>query len=281
MGYNLIMAPRQARRRPGSRKASDARPRITSSQKAKTIAAEADRLSSERLSIMAHEMRTPLTSIKGYATALLMEETRFDAESQREFLQNIDAECDNLIRIIEDLLESSTLDSGVLELEMEPVSLPQVAKHLVEEMNRPNPRHRFVVDFAAAFPDVTVDRYRIRQVLRNLLENAIKYSPQGGLIVVQGEAKGNEIVLSVADQGIGIAPEHLNRLFDKFFRIKSSASGRISGSGLGLPIARKIVESHGGRIWAESQPGRGSTFYFTLPLKQVVERQVVRRQHGR
>ncbi|MBU2496269.1 MAG: cell wall metabolism sensor histidine kinase WalK, partial [Candidatus Omnitrophica bacterium] len=94
-----------------------------------------------------------------------------------------------------------------------------------------------------------------------------KYSPQGGLVVVRGELRESEVVISVADQGIGIAPEHLNRLFEKFFRVKSGLGRHVVGSGLGLPIARNIVESHGGLIWAESQVGRGSTFYFTLPLR--------------
>ncbi|NIV29377.1 MAG: hypothetical protein GWN58_07670, partial [Anaerolineae bacterium] len=115
------------------------------------------------------------------------------------------------------------------------------------------------------FPIVDADPRRIEQVIRNLLDNAFKYSPAGGLVVVRGEVQEREIVISVADQGMGIAPEHLNRLFEKFYRIESGLGRHVVGSGLGLPIARTIVESHGGRIWAESQVGQGSTFYFTLP----------------
>ncbi len=111
------------------------------------------------------------------------------------------------------------------------------------------------------------DPDRIVQVLRNLLDNAVKYSPQGGLVVVRGELRESEVVISVADQGIGIAPEYLNRLFERFFRVKTGLGRHVVGSGLGLPIARNVVENHGGRIWAESQVGRGSTFYFTLPLR--------------
>ncbi|MCK4451681.1 MAG: PAS domain-containing sensor histidine kinase, partial [Anaerolineae bacterium] len=117
------------------------------------------------------------------------------------------------------------------------------------------------------------DPHRIEQVLRNLLDNAIKYSLQGGLVVVRGEVREDEVVISVADQGVGIAPEHLNRLFEKFFRIKSALGRHVVGSGLGLPIARTIVESQGGRIWAESQVGQGSTFYFTLPLRGLSQGQ--------
>jgi signal transduction histidine kinase len=129
-----------------------------------------------------------------------------------------------------------------------------------------------VVDLPATLPLVDADPRRIEQVLRNLLDNAVKYSPESSVIVVRGEIRGGEATLSVADQGVGIAPADLNRLFEKFFRVKTGLGRHVVGSGLGLPIARTIVESHGGRIWAESQVGRGSTFYFTLPLHSASDR---------
>lgn len=227
---------------------------------------EASNIRRESIAFLAHEMRTPLTSIKGYATALLMDEVKFDASAQREFLEQIDRECDSLIHLIEDLLESSILDAGKLELELEPVRLPRLVKEVVDELDQTSTRHRFLVEFPREFPLVRADPTRLAQVVRNLLENAIKYSPQGGLIVVRGEMELHQIMISVADQGIGIAPEHLNRLFEKFFRVKTGATQPIIGSGLGLPIARSIVQAHGGKIWAESHPGQGSTFYVTLPL---------------
>jgi signal transduction histidine kinase len=227
---------------------------------------EASSVRKDSVAFLAHEMRTPLTAIKGYATALLMDDVNFDAIAQREFLEQIDRECDTLIRLIEDLLESSVLDAGKLELDRQPVRLPRLVKEVVEEIRKMSPRHRFVVDFSSEPPLVEADPTRLGQVLRNLLENAVKYSPQGGLIVVRGETHSHQILISVADQGVGIAPEHLNRLFEKFFRVKSGASQATIGSGLGLPIARSIVQAHGGKIWAESRPGQGSTFYLTLPV---------------
>ncbi|HEC36157.1 MAG TPA: GAF domain-containing sensor histidine kinase [Anaerolineae bacterium] len=227
---------------------------------------EANRLKAEVISILAHEMRTPLTSIKGYSTALLMEEATFSPETQQEFLQIIDEECDTLQDLIHDLLESSIIDAGLLRLEPQPVMLPRLAKRVTDDIAHRSQKHRFLIDFPECFPIVDADPRRIEQVLRNLLDNAVKYSPQGGLIVVRGEVREDEIVVSVADQGMGISPEHLNRLFEKFFRVKSALGRHVVGSGLGLPIAHTIVESHGGRIWAESQLGQGSTFYFTLPL---------------
>ena len=230
---------------------------------------EANRLKAELISTLAHEMRTPLTSIKGYSTALLMEEATFSPETQQEFLQIIDEECTVLQDLIHDLLESSIIDAGLLQLEPQPVVLPRLAQSAVDDMARRTKTHSFVVDFAKGangFPIVDADPHRIEQVLRNLLDNAVKYSPDGGLIVVRGEVHKNEVVISVADQGVGIAPEHVNRLFEKFFRVESGLGRHIVGSGLGLPIARTIVESHGGRIWAESQVGEGTMLYFTLPL---------------
>jgi two-component system sensor histidine kinase VicK len=138
---------------------------------------------------------------------------------------------------------------------------------VVNDIARRTRVHRLLVDFPVDFPIVEADANRVRQVLRNLIDNAIKYSPDGGLVVVRGEIRAAEIVISVADQGIGIAPEHLNRLFERFFRVRSGLGDRVVGSGLGLPIARTVVESHGGQIWAESQLGEGTTLHFTLPLK--------------
>ncbi len=227
---------------------------------------EANRLKAELISTLGHEMRTPLASIKGYSTALLMEEATFSPETQREFLQIVDEECDILQDLIHDLLESSIIDAGLLRLEPQPVMLPRLAKSMADDVAHRTQQHRFLVEFPKSFPIVDADPHRIEQVLRNLLDNAVKYS-QGGLVVVRGEVHEDEVVISVADQGVGIAPENLNRLFEKFFRIKSALGRHVIGSGLGLPIARTIVESHGGRIWAKSQVGQGSTFYFTLPLR--------------
>jgi signal transduction histidine kinase len=241
--------------------------RLSQERQAAQALEEANRLKSELISTLAHEMRTPLTSIKGYSTAVLMEETTFSPETQQEFLQIIDEECDVLQDLIHDLLESSIIDAGLLRLEPQPVRLPHLAQSVTDDIANHCPKHRFLVDFPGGFPIVDADPQRIVQVLRNLLDNAVKYSPQGRLVVVRGEVREDEVVISVADQGVGIAPEHLNRLFEKFFRVESGLGRHVVGSGLGLPIAQTIVESHGGRIWAESQVGQGTTLYFTLPLK--------------
>ncbi len=232
---------------------------------------EANRLKGELLSVLAHEMRTPLTSIKGYTTALLMQEASFDPEAQREFLEIIDEECDTLETLVHDLLESSVIDAGLLKLEPQPVLLPRLSREVIDEIAHRTDEHRFLVDFPEDLPILDADPDRLKQVLRNLLDNAVKYSPEGGLVITRGELSEAEVTISVADQGVGISPEHLNCLFDKFFRAESGLGHHVVGSGLGLPIAQTIVEAHGGRIWAESKVGQGSTFYFTLPLDDRAE----------
>ncbi|MHB0868277.1 MAG: GAF domain-containing sensor histidine kinase [Chloroflexota bacterium] len=241
------------------------RERLLKEAEQSRVLQEANRLKSELLSTLSHEMRTPLASIKGYATALLMEEGGWDEETRREFLRIIDGESDNLRELITDILESSTIEAGLLRIEKQPCLAARLAERAVEQASLRTHRHRFLASFPPGFPVVDADPRRIEQVLHNLLDNAVKYSPEGGLIAIRGEPRPGEVEISVADQGVGIAPEHLNRLFERFFRIKSGIGPNVVGTGLGLPIARTIVESHGGRIWAESAVGSGTTLFFTLP----------------
>ena len=240
---------------------------LTKAIKDKEASAIDDRYKAALIPTLAHEMRTPLTSIKGYSTALLMEEAVFSPERRREFLEIIDRECDNLVELISDYLESSSIDAGMLKITLQPVRLPQLVQKSVNEVGHRFPKHSLIVDFPPDFPLIDIDPDRILQVLRQLLDNAAKYSPEGGMIVLQGRTAGETVIISVADEGVGIAPEDLNHLFDRFFRAKSNSGSHIIGTGLGLPISRAIIAAHGGNIWAASQLGQGSKFFFTLPLK--------------
>lgn len=216
------------------------------------------------ISMLSHEMRTPLASIKGYATALLLEDAGWDAATRTEFLETIDEESDRLTRLIEGILESASIEANSLRIELEPILLPRIAKGVVERIAIRSDLHQFVLMFGPTFPIIEADAQRIEQVLTNLMDNAVKYSPDGGLIVMRGEVQPDEVVVSVVDQGIGIAPEDLNKLFERFFRA-SPERRRVAGTGLGLPISNSIVRAHGGRIWAESTVGSGTTLSFTLP----------------
>jgi len=230
-------------------------------------ARQVDRLRSEVMATLSHELRTPLAAIKGYSTALLLEEVTWADQKRREFLNLIDGECDNLQTMINDILDSSLADVGQLVIEPQPMRLPRLAHEVADEMQRRTEIHHFVVDFPPDFPIVDADPRRIRQVILNIIDNAIKYTPNGGLVMIRGEARPTDVVVSIADQGVGISPEDLIPLFEKYFRVKSPTGYHVAGTGLGLPVARVIVEAHGGRIWAESKVGQGTTLYFSLPRK--------------
>lgn len=240
------------------------RSRLTSEAATARDLRQADRLRSEVLATLSHELRTPLASIKGYSTALLLEEINWSDEKRREFLRLIDVECDNLQAMLSDILDSSLIDMGQLVIEREPVRLERIAHEVADEMQSHTELHRLAMDLPD-FPILDVDPRRIKQVIRNILDNAIKYSPEGGLVVIRGQVRSKDVVVSISDQGVGISPEDLIPLFEKYFRVKSPTGYHVAGTGLGLPVARAIVEAHGGRIWAESKVGQGTTLYFSLP----------------
>jgi signal transduction histidine kinase len=224
-----------------------------------------ERLRSEIMATLSHELRTPLAAIRGYATALMMEEIKWPKWKRDQFLRLIDDECDNLQAMIGEILDSSLIDIGQLAIVPQPLRLPHLLSEVAAEMQRRTRVHRLVVDTPPDFPILDADPHRIKQVLRNLLDNAIKYSPTGGLVVLRAEVSEAEVTVSVSDQGVGISPQDMIPLFDKYFRAKSPAGYHVAGTGLGLPVARTIVETHGGRIWAQSKVGQGTTLFFTLP----------------
>lgn len=226
---------------------------------------EASQLRFDVVSMLSHEMRTPLAAIKGYVSALLLDEVEWDSDVRVEFLQTIEAETDHLTALVTDILDSAALDAGELRIQLEPIDIPEIARRVVGKLSIQTEIHRLVLSFPPTFPTIQADAGRIEQVLTNLIDNAIKYSPDGGLIVIRGELRPDEVVVSVIDQGIGIAPEDLNKLFERFFRASPDRRGRIGGTGLGLPIAESIIRAHGGRIWAESVLGSGTTLSFALP----------------
>jgi signal transduction histidine kinase len=158
---------------------------------------------------------------------------------------------------------------GQLVIERQPVRLERLAHEVASDMQRRTDRHRILIDFPAGFPIVDADPRRVRQVMRNIFDNAIKYSPNGGLIVIRGEVRARDVVVSISDQGVGISPEDLIPLFEKYFRVKAPTGYHVPGTGLGLPVARAIVEAHGGRIWAESKVGQGTTLYFSIPRAEL------------
>jgi DNA-binding response OmpR family regulator/signal transduction histidine kinase len=223
---------------------------------------------SETLARAAHELKTPLAVIKGCATTLLGNSMRWDPVMQREMLQMIDTHADRLYDVLNTLLDVWRLDSGAQTLRLTQVIVAEFLRQIVEHWQKAAPRHTFILAIPPDTPTVVVcDVTRVEQAIHSMLSNAITYSPEGGTISLRLESNDFEMRLSVTDEGVGIAAEHLERIFERFYRVQSREGIAASGSGLGLAVARSTFEAHGGKIWADSAgPGQGATFYCTLPL---------------
>jgi DNA-binding response OmpR family regulator/signal transduction histidine kinase len=220
----------------------------------------------ETLALAAHELKTPLAIIKGCATTLLGNSMRWDAATLREMLQMIDTQTDRLHDILNSLLDVWRMDAGVQNLRLSEVHISKLLEQLLDRWHKNAPRHQFTISATNEDIIVQCDALRIEQTLNHLLNNAVTYSPMSSVIRIQLETNEEEICLSISDQGIGIAPEHLDRIFDRFYRI-SHGEERANGSGLGLSIARATIEAHGGKIWADSPGiGLGTTIFCTLPF---------------
>ncbi|NUQ39146.1 MAG: PAS domain-containing protein [Caldilineales bacterium] len=226
---------------------------------------EAEELKSTFISVISHELKTPVSLIKGYASTLAREDALLSPETVREGARVIEEESDRLNELINNLLDASRIQAGAMHLEMETLSLVDLARATVERLQPQTPDHTFALDFAQALPPVRGDERRLRQVFENLLTNAVKYSPQGGVIRLGGWQEGGEVVIYVADRGIGIPYEEQEAVFERFYRVDSGLRRSTQGAGLGLFLVKAIVEAHGGRVWVRSQPDQGSTFFVALP----------------
>jgi len=222
------------------------------------------RMQDEFVSTVSHELRTPLGFIKGYTTTLMRQDAEWDATTRAEFLRIIDEEADRLRELIDNLLDSSRLESGAIGMTREPTRIGPLLRSVVERAQSAYPEMALRVDAPEGLPILEIDSTRIAQVLDNLLSNAAKYAP-GAPVALRARREGEELVIEVEDQGPGIAPEHTSQMFQRFYRVPNTQR-TVRGTGLGLYICRKIVENHGGQIGIDSQPGRGARFFFTLPL---------------
>ena len=227
---------------------------------------ELDRLRTQLLANVSHELRTPLASIKGFATVLLSYDKKLKREEKREYLETINKSADRLTELIQQLLDMSQLDAGALPMDKKPAGIVKLLREAVAEARVRSPTHRFTLDMARRLPKTNIDARRIRQVMDNLIDNAIKYSPTGTEVMVTARRFNYEILISVTDQGIGISADDMPRIFDRLFRSHHRPVPGKEGAGLGLSICKSLVEAHGGRIWIESEEGKGTRCFFTLPI---------------
>jgi PAS domain S-box-containing protein len=236
---------------------------------------EAEELKQTLLSVISHELKTPVSIIKGYAGTLAREDADWDQDTLAEGLAVIEEEADRLDNLISNLLEASRLQAGGLKLQLSYLNLADLAKAAVENLQATTDRHTFDLDFPEDYPPILGDFERLREALTNLIGNAIKYSPDGGLVKVGGRTRGaNTVLLYVRDEGIGIPPVDQERIFDRFHRVDNRLARQTPGTGLGLFLVRAVVEAHGGRVWVESTPGQGSIFWVELPSGESASRRV-------
>ncbi len=217
------------------------------------------------ISNVSHELRTPLAALKAL-TETLMAGALEDPPAARRFLEQMETEVDSLSLMVNELLELSRIESGRVPLNLQPTRPIDIIQPAVDRLRLQADRKGLSlgIDCHEELPAVLADATRVQQVMVNLLHNAIKFTPSGGTVAVHAEMQGESVLFEVSDTGIGIAPEDLPRIFERFYKVDRSRAS--SGTGLGLAIARHLVEAHAGRIWAESELDKGSTFYFTIPL---------------
>lgn len=219
------------------------------------------------MSVISHELKTPVALIKGYVATLRRDDVSWDRETVEDSLAVIEEEADHLNELIENLLDASRLEVGVLAIDAIDLSLEHLAQRLAERFRTQSENHDFVVDFPEDFPIILADERRIGQVILNMLSNAVKYSPEGGQIRITGETRAEQVIICIEDQGPGIAHGDIPHIFDRFYRA-DKAQRNTKGTGLGLYLSRAIIEAHKGTIWVDPAPESGARICFSLPRIQ-------------
>jgi len=230
----------------------------------------ANQLKSEFLASMSHELRTPLHTIIGFAELLGEELEGPLNDKQKRFMNHIHTDSIHLLALINDILDISKIESGRLGLRRETFDLGSALEEILSSIRSQASAKSIAIETSVSLPaTIFADRLRVKQVLFNLLSNALKFTPNGGKIRIDAALRDGVIEISVSDTGIGIAKEQHEAVFDKFYQVGSTTKGVREGTGLGLAISKALVEEHGGGIWLESEPGKGSRFTFTIPHEEI------------
>ncbi len=226
---------------------------------------ELDAMRTEFLANVSHELRTPLAVIKGSANSLLQPDVIFDEQTRREFLISIDKDADTLTRLVDDLLMISRLEANALEVKKKQHKISEVIAYIEDRLHKLTIKHHLKIDISDDIPPVYIDEVRIGEVLTNLVENAVKFSEDNTNISIKAALQDKDVIITVADEGMGVPIELQEKIFERFFQGEGRKAGR-RGTGLGLAICQGIIQAHGGKIWVESKPGQGAKFYFSLPV---------------
>ena len=244
---------------------------LTEEAERNRVTMETERLRSALLSSVSHDLRTPLATITGAATSLLMQQERLEEESRRDLLETIREEAERLGRVIGNLLEVTRLESGAVRIDKEACPLEELVSSAVARVEAVLKNHELKVSLPDAVVEVPVDPALVENVLVNLLENAVKYSPAGTRIEVEARRDDDDVVVEVRDRGPGIPAGEEEKIFDSFYRVPGTHDA--GGMGLGLAVCRAVVKAHGGRIEALRRDGGGAVFRFTLPAgEQAADR---------
>ncbi|MFQ5594893.1 MAG: ATP-binding protein [Anaerolineae bacterium] len=225
---------------------------------------ELDQLKSDFVSMVSHELRAPLTNING-SIELMLADGDMESQSQRTMLRIIGEQSARLTRLVQGILNVSRIEARKLEIHPQAVDVRPLMRKVIENLSRSDDSHRFVMP-PDPLPIVQADPDRLEEILANLIDNAVKYSPEGGTITLSAQESDGRLIISVSDPGVGIPAKELDKIFDKFHRVDRGDARTTYGHGLGLYISKRFIEAHGGDIWVESRLGKGSTFSFTLPL---------------
>jgi signal transduction histidine kinase len=232
---------------------------------------ELNRLQREFISIASHELRTPATAVLGFSEILV--DRLSEDDPNRDIAAMVHEQSIQLASLLEDVLDASRLEAGRVELYLEPIDLASVLDSLLSTVEGRSPSHRLVADLEPAASAVRADPIKLKRILGNLVDNAVKYSPRGGTVTVAARLgrRPGWVEVTVADEGIGIPADQLESVFDRFHRVDATDTRRVRGTGLGLYIVRQLVELHGGTVRAEGRPGGGSLFRLELPAEYAVE----------
>jgi signal transduction histidine kinase len=226
---------------------------------------EMNQLKDDFVASVSHELRTPLTSIRGYVRTLLRPDANFAEDDQRSFLETIDRQSTRLHRLIEDLLAVSRIESETDSSTLSAVSIRQLAEDVADELRAKAADHQIELYVSTKIPVIQTDVGKVHQIVTNLVDNALKYTPAGTSVVVTAETQAGGVTISVSDQGTGIPADVQDKIFDRFYQVDQSATRSVGGAGLGLYICRRMAEALGGRVWLEKSDGEGSTFSLWIP----------------